>query len=222
MSNTDTNSVQDTDFAIKKTRTNPSEVPPQPDESFENIIEGANDLMNLPIQNIRDELKKRNFHAGIVDKMDQRFLVSMLREAVEMDTNYNTNSRSKYRIHGGNSSGPIFSSDSNPSKDPNSSPEEDQKNDQDAIIQEFDEAEFAKNDPDEKLPKSSLINGNKKSLPYLQLRYASRQPESPWGRLDKYVPIDILESLPLETQQKIQTDIRNSVNYGEIIEKYLV
>lgn len=48
--------------------------------STEGIKEGANDLMNLPIEVIQEELIKRNYYPKVIKHFPKNILVSMLRE----------------------------------------------------------------------------------------------------------------------------------------------
>lgn len=231
MTNLDPNSQKNSDLLPQKTKALPEGNENAGDDGNETIIDGANDLMNLPIQTLRDELIKRNFYPDIINKSEQWFLCTMLRQSVEMDQNSNNTMRqNSLRVHGGSSSGPIFSTDSNNSKEENNI--EQNKEDPMYGLQEFDEKEFARCDPDEKLPKSSLINSNVSSISSvnykpIKIPCNSKQSENPWcapsnpNGLDKYVPIDILEALPIETQKAIQNDIHSNVPRGEIIRKYL-
>ena len=186
------------------------------------VKEGLNDLMNLPIETLRNELKRRNFYPGIVDKMDKWFLASMLRDDV-----------TSYQVlltkiaHGGEASAPIFSQN-----DKNKEKEEDTNQDEEKTDEEqhFDPNIFTEGD--DPIPTSSLINENATTIspviyPRKQIIRKNYKP-SVWShprlhsRLDMLVPIEVLESLPQETQQKIQQDIQNGRDFDDIVAQYLI
>ena len=178
------------------------------DQEYDNndeisIKEGANDLMNLPIETLREELKKRNFHPGVVDRMEKWFLASMLRKS-SMSSCIYSYSLTK-REHGGNTEGPIFSHEE--------------------VSHKKDEKEYQRM---ETLPSSF-----RKYVPYIRsakkICLTNNKPENhnPWANkenysLSNYVPIDVLESLPPETKQKVQDEIQNRTDFDEIIAKYLI
>ena len=64
----------------KKEAENDNEEKGESNDSNDTIIEGANDLMHLPIEVIQDELIKRNYYPKMIKwpKFTQQYLVSML------------------------------------------------------------------------------------------------------------------------------------------------
>lgn len=51
-------------------------------EKSEKIIEGANDLMHLPIEVLQEELIKRNYYPKMVKKFNKNYCVALLREEI--------------------------------------------------------------------------------------------------------------------------------------------
>ena len=215
----------------------------------DNINEGANDLMNLPIETLRDELKKRGYHAGIVDRMEKWFLASTLRESAHFSSDvpfYGRSNRTS-RNHGGNSAAPIFDVEKKKKEDEEEkvkSEEEEKKeeseNESEKPKEEFDISKFKAKDKDgdgSKAPKivqPPIAPIKQQTMPNLFNQVAPPpQPPvpvkpNPWKRnnmgpgLDEYVPIEDLEALPQEKQQKIQADIKNGVDFPDIMAKYLI
>ncbi|OHT10516.1 hypothetical protein TRFO_20192 [Tritrichomonas foetus] len=62
-------------------------LPPPPDMSVQ-IKNGINDLTNLPIDLLQMELIKRGYHPGVIKRLDQWYLVSILRETQFEHYNY--------------------------------------------------------------------------------------------------------------------------------------
>ena len=201
------------------------------DDEF-SIKEGANDLMNLPIETLRKELKKRNFHPGVVDRMEKWFLASMLREAVtEKTSSFRAYNSLTKRVHGGSAVAPIFSHE-----DTNDNEEDKNENEtkEEAKEPDFDPNEFLNED---EFPPSSFIQQSKAPIAQIPLQtkrinLVKDNDNNPWAKplsitfgnasLDKYVPIDVLESLPDDTQKQIQQEIKNGTDFDEIIAKYLI
>lgn len=214
----------------------------------DNINEGANDLMNLPIEVLRDELKKRGYHPGIVDTMEKWFLASTLRESAQFSSDvpfYGRTSRTS-RNHGGNSAAPIFDVEKKKKgeEDKNGSEEEEKKeeseNENQKAKDEFDISKFKAKDSDneditqlQSKPQVPAAPKKIQNMPNLFNQVAPPPPPAapvkpnPWKgnngtALDEYVPIEDLEALPLEKQQKIQADIKNGVDFPDIMAKYLI
>ncbi|OHT12291.1 hypothetical protein TRFO_17987 [Tritrichomonas foetus] len=67
----------------------PEKPPSEDEEDSAPIAEGMNDLMRLPIETIQEELIRRGYHPGMIRKFPQNYLVAILRE----ETNTNTQTK---------------------------------------------------------------------------------------------------------------------------------
>ena len=192
-----------------------------------NIKDGINDLMNLPIETLRDELKKRNFHPGVVDKMEKWFLASMLRdEAIDNRTHVSYGMRE----HGG-MSGPIFSHNEKKEEEEESNEKQDEKSEKEEPA--FNPNDFVESEEDQ-FPNSSLIKENSSTITPVRYGTKTLQPRqstksNPWARafyssqsLDKLVPIEVLEALPEATKLLIQQKIQNGTDFEQIIFDFLI
>ena len=185
-----------------------------------NIVEGINDLMNLDVEVIRKELKKRGYHPEIIDKMPHWYLVSTLRE----ETNPSTRSYSKYnRVHS-TSSNPIF----------NIEKSEDNKLNSKSNEEEDEEDNFDPND----FNNHKIENDEPKIRPTFGLRQLRNH-----GILRSHhnkdfsdsVPDEVISSLPNNIQQTIfqnlsqyraNFNLNNNLNtplsISEIIKDYIL
>jgi len=196
------------------------------------ITEGINDLMNIPIEHIQKELKKRGYHPQIVDRMPQWYLVSMLRESVSnsmrMRPRMYYRSMGRNRSHSDNAQGPIFSEESIKEK-----PEQDiEEATIDAPPQEteeqFDPSAYKEETSNPFVKKSSMFG----------FQQAQQIPLKPWKMhyshrfsIEYFVPEEILDNLPLHEQQQIAQSLSNSyrfsgnptkISISEIIEKHVL
>lgn len=173
------------------------------EQQDDTIIDGANDLMMLPVEKIRQELKKRGFHPKYVDKCNQVLCVKMLREDISKNSKAKAFSTEKAEAE-------ELKKDEEEEKLKQELEEKQKAEEQKE--QEFDPNIFMKetfDNEDGSLPSAHIIVNKARVIPAWQ----SQQRYSDF-LIENYVPASVLDSLPLNIQQQVKKEMDTLTNYA--------
>ena len=191
----------------------------------DDIVDGVNDLLTLPVEKIKDELKKRGFHPKFVDKANQKLCVSMLRKDCRRFSTrmYEYGINRRYADTHSLTSTNIFSAEKEDDgeKQKREEEEKEQKKKEEEKVTQFDPSifmkdTFAEDGDDSRSTPSFQVSNTSISRPLWQAqnRYSDML-------IENYVPESVLNSLPNNIQKQVCDEVENLTNYVHFHGNYL-
>ena len=207
---------------MSKTRGSISDEDYEEELSDDGILDGANDLCKIPIEKIREELKRRKFHPKYVDKASPKVCVALLRNIAtirirqpleDIYSSHEKVSSNFFSSYNDENDEKKKEDDKDEKKKEDKNDEKKETNDQEVEEMEFDPSIFMKDtqfDENGDLPiqKPNKVFNTSKARPLweAQSRYSDML-------IENYVPENVLNSLPLNIQKQICDEMENLTNF---------